>query len=210
MPEEYALSLGEARRMASVVDDPAVRRTVEKVLSSLLAEIDHTQALPETPRHHPSESGSDHAPRALKGTETELFTFFKGRKTSLGVFYPWRYIIATFHSFEAAENAAAALRKDGFGPDEVLAVPGEEMLKFFDELRAEKGLFGTMMEELSKIFATEAAFVEADARRAKEGAGFVAVYAPDETVTGHVRELAAPFDPVSMHLYKAGGIQSLI
>jgi hypothetical protein len=210
MPEEYALALEEGRQATDLVTNATVRETAQQTIASLLDEFNQTQPQPEAPRHRPADTDTDAEPRALTGTETELFTFFKGRKTSLGVFYPWRYIIATFDSFEAAEMGAAALHEDGFGPDEVLAAPGQEMLKFFDELRADNGLFGTVMEELSKVIATEAAFVEADTRRAKRGAGFLAVYAPDEQVMQRVRELAAPFNPISMHWYKAGGIESLI
>jgi hypothetical protein len=98
----------------------------------------------------------------------------------------------------------------GYDADEVRAIPGAEMLRFFDELHEENGVFAAVMAGFSHLIATEAAFVEADIRRAREGAGFIAVYAPKESETRYVRDLLMPFQPISMHWYGTAGIQSLI
>jgi hypothetical protein len=210
MPEEYALSLRNAEESLSVVREP-LRRQLEDTLSTLLGEIERAG----TPREGLLRSPSPRTDRAAiagdpSGSGADLFAFFKGAKTSLGVFYPWKYVIATFPSFALAKAAGEALRQAGLGADEVIAVAGEEMLKFFDQLRTETSLFGSLMEGLSRGFATEAAFVEADIRRAREGAGFLAIYHPDDADTQRLRELLAPLEPVSMHWYKLGSIQSLI
>ena len=211
MPEEYALSLQNARESLSLVRDEPVRRRLEEGLSSLLDEIDHAGMPPDGERQSPS-SREDRDARTHDegGSGTDLFAFLKGSKTSLGVFYPWKYAIVTFPSFELAKAACDALRLAGLSADEVMAVPGVEMLRFFDQLRTETSLLGALMEGLSRTFATEAAFVEADIRRAREGAGFLAIYHPDEAGIDHLRDLLAPLNPVSMHWYKWGGIQSLI
>ena len=181
MPEEYAPSLQSARENLSLIGDEPVRRRLEDVLSSLLDEIDHAGMPPDGERQSPS-SREDRDARTHDegGSSADLFAFFKGAKTSLGVFYPWNYVIATFPSFEHAKASSVALRQAGLGADEVMAVPGEETLRFFDQLRTETSLLGALMEGLSRVIATEAAFVEADIRRAREGAGFLAVYHPDE------------------------------
>ena len=147
---------------------------------------------------------------AIKAEAEPIFSIFQRSQNFLGVFYPWKYVIATFPSFEAAKAAGDALRQAGMGTDEVMAVTGEEMLKFFDQLRTETSLFGALMEGLSLGFATEAAFVEADIRRAREGAAFLAIYHPDEADTQRLRELLAPLEPISMHWYRRGSIESLI
>ena len=211
MPKEYALSLRNAKESLSVVRDENARRRLEDRLSTLLGEIEHAGM----PRDGHQRSPSPRTDRDARGGDpcgsgADLFAFFKGAKTSMGVFYPWKYVIATFPSFEPAKAAGDALRQAGLGADELMAVPGEEMLKFFDQLRTETSLFGSLMEGLSRVFATEAAFVEADIRRAREGAGFLAIYHPDEADTQRLRELLTPLEPVSMHWYRRGCIESLI
>jgi len=211
MPEEYALSLQHARDHLSLVRDETSRRRLEETLSSLRDEIAHARTPGGGERLFSSARSSGEARGdGQSGSGADLFDFFKGAKTSLGVFYPWLYLIATFPSFERAKAAGDTLRQAGFGADEVMAVRGEEMLKFFHQLRTETSLFGALMEEFSRVIATEAAFVEADIRRAREGAGFLAVYHPNETNTQRLRDLLAPLEPVSMHWYRRGSIESLI
>jgi hypothetical protein len=211
MPEEYALSLQNARDNSSLVRDETSRQRLESTLSSLLNEIEHAGTPRDGGRKSPAaRMDRDRYAGDGCGSGADLFAFFKGAKTSMGVFYPWKYVIATFPSFEAAKAAGDALRQAGMGPDEVMAVAGEEMLRFFEQLRTETSLFGALMEGLSRVIATEAAFVEADIRRAREGAGFVAIYHPDEADTQRLRELLVPLGPVSMHWYRRGSIESLI
>ena len=211
MPKEYALSLQNARNSLSVIRDERSRQRLEGALANLLDEIEHAgMPRPGQRRSPPPRTVRD--PRSGEGSErgADLFAFFKGPKTSLGVFYPWRYVIATFPSFEPAKAAEAALRQAGLGADDVLAVTGEEMLTFFDQLRAETSLFGAMMERLSLGFATEAAFVTADIRRAQEGAGFLAIFHPSDSDTARLRDILAPLEPLTMHWYRLGSIESLI
>lgn len=142
--------------------------------------------------------------------EPELSTFFKESDRCLGVFYPKHYILATFPSFAAAKQASLALRKAGFGEDEILAVPGSEALRFFEAVHDQAGLWGGLMTEVSRFFNTEAAFVDEDVERARDGAGFLAVHSPTEHESILVREIVVPFAPIAMHWYLPGAIQSLI
>jgi hypothetical protein len=209
MTEEYALSLQHARDNLSLVRDETSRRRLEDTLSSLEDEIGQAGVPSEGRRLSLSpRSGGDAS--AGGGSGADLFAFFKGAKTSMGVFYPWLYVIATFPTIELAKAAGDTLRQAGLGEDEVMVVTGEEMLKFFDQLRTETSLFGALMEGFSRVIATEAAFVEADIRRARAGAGFLAVYHPDEADTQRLRNLLAPLGPISMHWYRRGCIESLI
>jgi hypothetical protein len=141
---------------------------------------------------------------------TALTSFFKESESSLGVFYPKHYVIATFKTFAGSEKAAQALRGAGFGDEEVLAIPGADVLKYFEEFRANSGLWSGVMTMLSRGFGTEQVFADDDVQRAKAGAGFLAVHGPQEADKSRVKALVTPFEPIAMHWYAAGGVECLI
>src|ERR1035437_5938981 len=141
---------------------------------------------------------------------TILTNFFKESDSTLGVFYPADYIIAIFPTFAAAQGASQALRCAGLGEEEVLAIPGAEVLKYFEEFRANSGYWAAIMTMLSRPFGTEQVFVDDDVHRAQAGEGFVAIYSPGEAQTSRIQESVKPFEPKAMHWYQAGGIQCLI
>jgi hypothetical protein len=141
---------------------------------------------------------------------TTLTNFFKESESTLGVFYPKHYIIATFPTFAATEEAAQALRRTGFPEDEVIAIPGSEILKYFIEFRSDSGLWAGVMTMLSRAFGTEQAFADADADFAREGAGFLAIHCPDEVQAKKIQSLVEPFGPKAMHWYEAGGVRCLV
>jgi hypothetical protein len=141
---------------------------------------------------------------------TTLTNFFRESESNLGVFYPKHYIIATFGTFAKTEEAAQALRKAGFSENEVLAIPGAEILRYFEEFRDHAGLWSGVMTMLSRAFGTEQIFADDDVERARAGAGFLAVYSPEQHQAARVRTLLEPLDPRAMHSYEAGGIQSLV
>jgi hypothetical protein len=208
MPEEYLASLEFAKRTLKTVSDGNLRRVLNDALTNLLAEMSRHGEHPTTePRHHSHPRNHKPAPT---GTTSSLWNFFNVSDTSFGVFYPKRFIIAIFPSFDSAKGAEAVLWGAGFTSDEVLAAPGVEVLQFFEELRLLAGLWGALMDALSRALGTEAAFVAKDAERAREGAGFLAVYDPLEAECSLLRELVAPFGPISMRRYAAGGIETLL
>jgi len=141
---------------------------------------------------------------------TTLTDFFKESDSKLGVFYPKHYLIATFSTFDKTKQAALALGKAGFSDNEVLAIPSEEILRYFEEFRTNSGLWAGVMTMLSRAFGTEQVFADDDVQRAEAGAGFLAVQCLDQTHADRLRVLLEPFEPRAMHWYEAGGIQSLI
>jgi hypothetical protein len=141
---------------------------------------------------------------------TTLTNFFKESDSHLGVFYPTHYIIASFPGFDQTNEAAQALRKAGFSDDEVLAIPGPEVLRYFEEFREHSGLWSGVMTMLSRAFGTEQTYADADVHRARVGGGFLAIHSPEEAQMVCIKKLVEPFGPTAMHWYQAGGIQSLI
>lgn len=140
---------------------------------------------------------------------TTLSRFFQESDSSMGVFYPRHYIIATFSTFDKTKEGAQALRGVGFSEKEVIALPGSEVLKYFQEFQSHAGLWSGVMTMLSRAFGTEQIFADDDVERARAGAGFLAVYSPEAAQAEHIRVLLAPFEPRAMHWYEAGGIQTL-
>jgi hypothetical protein len=141
---------------------------------------------------------------------SELAALFKEPDTSLGVFYPKNYIIATFPSFAAAMLANKMLRQAGFSEAESLAVPGSDLIEYFSEIHARNGPVGELMTGVSRLIGTEAAFEDKDLRQARDGAGFVAAHCTTETKANRTRDLLKPFGPTAMQWYWSGAIRSLI
>jgi len=141
---------------------------------------------------------------------TTLTNFFKHSDSTLGVFYPTHYIIATFPEFAKAKEAEQALRCLGFGDDELLALQGSEILQYFAEFRADSGMWADAMKMFSRGFGTEQLLVDADLCEARKGAGFLAIYSPSQAVTTSVQSTLKRFDPIAMHWYHTAAVESLI
>jgi hypothetical protein len=140
----------------------------------------------------------------------QLATLFKGSETWLGVFYPRKYIIATFPSFETAVLGKQSLQTAGVRSDEIRAVSGGEMLHFFHEMQVRTGLLGDLMTEFSRFIGTEASFFDRDVWEARHGAGFLAVHCSTEKEADYIRQRLTPLSPVSMQWYRIGAVRSLI
>jgi hypothetical protein len=140
----------------------------------------------------------------------QLATLFKGSETWLGVFYPRKYIIATFSSFDTAMSGKQALRAAGLRPDEIRAVSGGEMLHFYHEMQARTGLLGDLMTEFSRFIGTEAGFFDRDVWEARHGAGFLVVYCSTQEEADHIRQRLTPLRPVAMQWYRRAAVQSLV
>ena len=141
---------------------------------------------------------------------SRLSTFFKESDESFGVFYPNHYIMATLPKFESARQASQALRNAGFAEDEVLAVTGPELLEFLKEFKAQTGVWGEVMTEISRFFDTEARKVDDDVHKAEEYCGFLVVHAPTDSEKAKIVELVKPFSPTAMRWYLPSGIVSLV
>jgi len=206
MPVEYEFSLHTAKETAAGLTDSSLKSLVLRELTALIEDHVHTQPPLESwhrPRRDPN------CKMVADADKSELYHFFHGYRTKLGVFYPTHYIFAAFSSFEAAKNATGKLEEVGFSRDEFVAVTAAETLRFFDEMRADVGVWGELMTTLSRFFGTEEVFADIDIAKSHKGAGFLAVYCPQEEEAERVRDLLEPFGTLSMQLYLPGGVRSL-
>jgi hypothetical protein len=140
----------------------------------------------------------------------ELSSFFKESTTSLGLFYPKHYVIATFPKYSSAQTAGQTLRDAGFREDDVMVATGDEVLGFFKHFREDAGLWGIVMRPISRFFGTEATFADQDIVHAHEGAGLLAVHSLTEQDTKRITSNLAPLEPSSMEWYLPGGVRSLV
>ena len=140
----------------------------------------------------------------------QLATLFKGSETWLGVFYPRKYIIATFPCFDTAVIGKQSLQAAGLRRDQIRAVSGGEMLHFFREMQVRTGLLGDLMTEFSRFMGTEASFFDRDVWEARHGAGFLAVHCSTEKEADYICQQLTPLRPVSMEWYRVGAVQSLM
>lgn len=208
MPEEFLVALKLAKTALNTVRDGSLRRAMSAALANLLEEMSLHEILPAGEHRHHAHSRI-HKPAPPGGAST-LRKFFNVSNTSFGIFYPKRFIVASLPSFDSAKGAERALLDAGFTADEVVAATGVEMLQFFEELRLRAGLWGGLMEALSRAFGTEATFVVQDFEQARAGAAFLAIYDPREAETEHICKLVAPWRRISMRRYAAGNIATLI
>jgi hypothetical protein len=207
MPNEYSAVLEAAEEVASRIKDRHLRRELKKVFEILSGDLASNDTARGPEAHHIHQKRHGQKP---PGATSPLWDFFSPENVAFGIFYPKHHIIATFRSFDSAQQAQGALRQVGFDYEEVRAVPGRDMLEFLDEVSRYSGVFGALMARLSRGFGTEEVFVDEDIQRAREGAGFLAIYCPAEEDVQRVRDLVLPFGPISMQRYLATGIQSLI
>jgi hypothetical protein len=203
MPDEYEFSLCEARRLASQASSFAAQKAIEQDVGALLEQM--PSAVPD-PDAAPVRRVEPQTPD--NAGKSNLYRFFKGSATTLGVFYPTHYIFASFPSFQNAQNAAKTLEAAGFR--ETIAVSAAETFAFMNEIRSEVGLWGALMSSISRFFGTEEVFVDIDLARIETGSAFLAVYCRHEEHAERIRDFVMPFEPIAMQLYLPGGIRSLI
>ena len=141
---------------------------------------------------------------------SQLAGLFRESETRIGVFYPKNYVVAIFRCFDHAESARKALRRAGFTEQEAIAVPGADVLEYIAEVRAETGIWGMLMTELSRLIGTEAVFGDEDIDKAKRGAGFLVVRCEAEEEADKIRQLVVDCEPMEMQWYRAGAIRSLV
>jgi hypothetical protein len=145
----------------------------------------------------------------MSTSTSALATFFKGSDTQFGIFYPTGYLVAIFPDIGLARRAAHALGLGGFLDDDVITVPGEEVVRFAEEHLQNSSLWGMLMRQLSRIFATEEVYADHDLILAREGAAFLAVYCPAEKRKEEAWEIIDPFGPVKARHYALGCVEHL-
>jgi len=189
-----------ARSAAHDLTDHDLRGTIAGELSDLIRSV----SLSAEPEQHPHER-----PAVSEPTRPDLTSFFRGNEISFGIFYPKQFVVAVFWSLETADKAAEALRQAGFAAHDVIAAPGSEVLDHVAELRAQTGLWGQLMREMSRFFDTEANLIDQYVSWAKRGAAFVAVYSREEEDATKATEILKPFAPVAAHWYNASFVRTL-
>ena len=143
-------------------------------------------------------------------TTLEIRGFFKETDSSLGIFYPTHYIVASFRDYDAASAARAALLEAGVPQSDVLTLPGAEMAAFLREFREQKGTAGDVMTSVSRFLGDDATFVDDDIARGERGAGFLIVYCATGEESSRLRDLMRPFGSETMHWYLRNAIEELI
>lgn len=138
-----------------------------------------------------------------------LSEFFKETSNETGVFYPNHYLVAVFRDFTEAETAQQDLTSAGFLSENVIAVPGEEVVRFAESHLLKDGLWGVLMREVSRSIGTEAAYADRDLAAAKSGAAFVAVRCSDEKLKDKAWRSLEPRRPLAARYYSSGGIEHL-
>ncbi len=134
-----------------------------------------------------------------------LATFFQGAEHGIGGFYPNQHIVAVYPTAAAADQAKKMVDSSA----KTIAVSGSEVLDFVGDHVVETGLLGGLMRELSSWLGTEEQYVEKDIEAAQKGAGFVAVYCPDEQSKAKVWSLLESTHPLVGRFYSSGGIEHL-
>ncbi len=140
----------------------------------------------------------------------EISTFFKESDSKLGIFYPTHYIVISFPSEKSAADADEALSKSGLADDDVLSMHASDALAYFENFRKEKGVFGDVMTSVSRALGDDATFVDRDIENAQKGSAFLIVRSETDEESARIRQIVRPFEPLTMHWYVGGGIQSLI
>jgi hypothetical protein len=141
--------------------------------------------------------------------ELKLAEFFEGSATELGNFYPKGYLVAIFSDLGAAEHAVALLRAGEFTDENTIAVSGAEVIYTADTRTEKEGLWGLAMRELSRWIGTEEVYNDTSLRRAAEGAGFVMVHSPSDSLKTNAWGILEPLSPVAARYYSLGGIEHL-
>ena len=138
-----------------------------------------------------------------------LTGFFKHSDTQFGVFYPDKYLVAIFADMAHADHAVQMLRNSGFTEEDVTSAPGSDVVEFADQLKNKDGMWGLLMQQLSRAFATEEKYTDHDLKLAAGGAAFVVVYCPTEKLKTDAWQTIQPADPLVARHYTLGGIEHL-
>jgi len=141
---------------------------------------------------------------------SKLAEFFQGSDTHLGVFYPKHYLLAVFPDLREAEEAARRLVLAGRPSEDVIAVPGEDVIDLMEEHHKNDGLWGLLMTEMSRLIDTEAVYADEDLKIAKRGAAFLAVRCRSEAAKLRVWSKIEPAHPLVARYYGNAGIEHLV
>ena len=202
MPEECEHNLRMALQAADALPDKALQKEVKDTIAAL------SRAEPPEPLH----SSRVRAPLVhFKSSEPRLEEYFHGSDdASFGIFYPKKHVVAVFPRLETAELGCQALFASGFRIWEVIAVPGEQVEKFLNEMKQNRTVWDGLLVELSRALDTEACLVDRYADWARKGSAFLIAFSATEEDAEAVAEILKPLAPSAMHWFAAGYIQHLL
>jgi hypothetical protein len=136
-----------------------------------------------------------------------LDEFFKGSENQMGIFAPRGYVVALFPDLSGAMKAERNLLDAGFPADEVIAVPGEDVVSLVKEHASHSGVGTFLMQGLSRMFETEEVYADHDFKLASEGAGFLAVHAAGDAKKHEAWKLIEPANPIVARHYSLAGVE---
>jgi hypothetical protein len=138
-----------------------------------------------------------------------LTDFFHGSATQMGIFAPRDYLVALFPDFAGAFRAERNLLDADFHQDEVIAVPGHDVVNLVKEHAKRSGPGTLLMQQLSRMFETEEVYADHDFQLAAAGAAFLAVHAPNAVTKQKAWKLIAPSKPIVARHYSLRGVEHL-
>jgi hypothetical protein len=142
---------------------------------------------------------------------TTVSSFFKNEAgESFGVFYPTDYLVATFSSYDLANDARDLLQKNGLKPDEVLVIKGEDFLELEEKAHEDASLWSRLTARISRIVGTEELHLDHDLQNARAGAAFLAVYCPTQEEGQRIFGLLKHLGPLSMRRYSPYTIDRMV
>jgi hypothetical protein len=201
MTVESAHNLELARQATNALSGKPLHHELKETIGALLTEL-HSSAAPTRGGLVPASNGP--APAGIA-----LSDFFQREGVSFGLFYPKEHVVAVFSSFETAQAAQSILRGAGFRMWEVTAVPGEEVERFLQDLRAHRSLWDEVVAQISRLLDTEVNLVDRYIHWARTGHGFLIAHSPTESDAEGISNLLNPLDPMAMHWFMAGYIRHL-
>ena len=116
-------------------------------------------------------------------------------------------MVALFPDLIAAAKAERNLLDAGFPPDEVIAVPGEDVLILVKEHASHSGVGTFLMRGLSRMFETEEVYADHDFKLASQGCGFLAVHAASDAKKHRAWKLIEPANPIVARHYSLVGVE---
>jgi hypothetical protein len=117
-------------------------------------------------------------------------------------------IVAAYPKLEDAERVVGALKNAGWADDDVIAVSGEEVVRYQEDHLIRHGLWGLLMAQLSRFIDTEQPYADADLA-AKRGAAFIAVHCHTEAIKADAWKILVATNPIVARFYHVGGVELL-
>lgn len=137
------------------------------------------------------------------------WAFFKQSDTSFGTFYPRHYIVAGYPTLAAAQAAEQAFSDAGVIAEDVRAAAGDFVVNQL-EAHQEANWLQRAEAHLAEFAGTEAAYLDDDARLARDGGAFLFVFAPGDSEVARARGVFATHRPAYARRYLNIAIESLI